>query len=120
MKKDRPNEGDGKRYREIKNINLFYVICGVIICLAAIAEFIIWIVDASKLHMPNQLIMGTGFLTLAVGVLLYLLIRPKNYVVSHWLLWLCIIGSIVLFFVGIAQTPTSEEAAGLLGATFPV
>lgn len=110
-----------KSYKNSENgqINKFYVICGIIICLCAIAEFIIWIVDASKLHMANQVIMGTGFLTISVGVLLYLLTRPKSYSVANWLLWICIIACIVLFFVGIAVTPSAEEAAGLLGTTFP-
>lgn len=113
------DEKHPREYREPRNINKFYQICGVVICLCAIAEFIIWIVDASKLHMNNQLIMSTGFLTISVGVLLYLLTRAKSYVVSNWILWISIIACIVLFFVGIAVTPSPEEAAGLLGATFP-
>ncbi len=110
---------DGKKYREIKDINKFYVACGIIICLAAIVEFIIWIVDASKLHMANQLIMGTGFLTLAVGVMMYLLVRPRSYSLANWLLWLCIIGSLVLFFIGVMKTPSPEEAAAMLRAGYP-
>lgn len=106
-------------YRSEYRINKFYVICGIVICLCAIAEFIIWIVDASKLHMTNQLIMGTGFLTISVGVLLYLLTRPRSYTLANWLLWICIIGCIALFFVGIAVTPSAEDAVGILGETMP-
>lgn len=112
MKRERENS---EVYRDTRKVNKFYVICGIVICLCAIAEFVLWIVDASKLHMTNQIIMGSGFLTISVGVLLYLLIRPKSYVGANWALWICIIACIVLFFAGIAATPTAEEAAGLLG-----
>lgn len=103
-------------YREDRGINKFYVICGIVICLCAIAEFILWIIDAGKMHMPNQVIMGSGFLTLSAGVLLYLLVRNKSYLAANWLLWVSIIACIALFFVGIAVTPSVTEAAGVLGA----
>ncbi len=97
---------------ETKSINKFYVICGVIICLCAIAEFIIWIVDASKIHMTNQIIMGSGLLTLTVGVLYYLLVRPKSYSAANWGLWITIVACIALFFVGVALTPSQAEIVG--------
>lgn len=100
---------------EVKPISTFYVVCGVIICLCAIAEFIIWIVDASKVHMNNQVIMGTGFLTISTGVLFYLLTRRKSYSVANWGLWISIIACIALFFIGIAVTPSVSE----LGAIYP-
>lgn len=105
--------------RGIRRMDKIYMVIGLVICICAVAEFIIWIVDASKLHLENQILMGAGFLTISVGVLLYLLTRTWSYTVSNWLLWICIIGCIVLFFVGIAKTPDVSEAAGLLGA-YPV
>ena len=105
--------------RGIRRMDKIYMVIGLVICICAVAEFIIWIVDASKLHLENQILMGAGFLTISVGVLLYLLTRTWSYTVSNWLLWICIIGCIVLCFVGTAKTPDVSEAAGLLGA-YPV
>lgn len=97
---------------ETKSINKLYTVCGIIICLCAIAEFIIWIVDASKIHMTNQIVMGSGLLTLTVGVLYYLLVRPRSYNAANWGLWITIVACIVLFFVGVALTPSQAEIAG--------
>lgn len=91
--------------REDGRINTFYLVCGVVICICAIAEFIIWIVDAEKLHMTNQVIMGSGLLSITVGTLWYLLVRHKSYSAANWGLWITIIACIVLFFIGIATTP---------------
>lgn len=96
-------------------INKAWIVCGIIICLCAIAEFIIWIVDASKVHMNNQVIMGIGFLSITCGVLYYLLVRPKSYKAANWGLWISIVACIALFFVGIAVTPSTAE----LGAMYP-
>lgn len=97
---------------ESGKINIFYQVCGIIISLCAIAEFIIWICDASKLHFNNQVILGSGLLSVSVGALLYLLFRNKSYKAANVILWVTIIAAIVLFFVGIAVTPE----AGVLGA----
>lgn len=104
--KDRVNRG----------LNKFYTVCGVVICLCAIVEFILWIIDSSKLHLSNQLIMGAGFLTLTVGVLWYLLVRSKNMTIANAGLWLTILACIALFFVGLWTTPSTADAAALLGA----
>ena len=60
--------------RGIRRMDKIYMVIGLVICICAVAEFIIWIVDASKLHLENQILMGAGFLTISVGVLLYLLL----------------------------------------------
>ena len=64
--------------RGIRRMDKIYMIIGLVICICAVAEFIIWIVDASKLHLENQILMGAGFLTISVGVLLYLLTRTRS------------------------------------------
>lgn len=99
-----------------KGINKFYTVCGVVICLCAIVEFIVWIVDSSKVHLNNQLIMGAGFLSLTVGVLWYILVRSKNRTIAAAGLWLTILACIVLFFIGLWTTPSVSEAATVLGA----
>ena len=102
-----------------RGLNKVYQICGVVICLAAIVTFIIWIIDSSKIHMMSQTIMGVGLLTISLGVLMYLLTRRNSYVLANWLLWICILGSIVLFFVGMAKAEDVSEAAAILGAVPP-
>ena len=86
-----------------------YMGAGVVICLCAIAEFIFWIVDASKLHMPNQVVMGCGLLSVTVGALQYILLRRYAGRVTNVLLWICIIACIILFFIGIALTPGTAD-----------
>lgn len=76
--------------------------CGLIITLCAIAEFIIWTVGANSVHATSEMFMGIGFLCISVGAFLYLLIRPKSYLISNWLLWIGIIACIVLMIIGIA------------------
>lgn len=97
------------------SINKIYVSCGVVICLCAITEFILWIVDASKLHMTNQIVMGCGLLSITCGTLFYLIVRPSGPRVANYVLWTTIIACIVLFFIGVALTPS----AGTLGEIMP-
>lgn len=80
----------------------FYVVCGVVICLAAIAEFIIWIIDTSKVHAGSLLYTGIGFLALSVGALWFLLTRCRSKIVADTGLWIGVIGCIVLLFIAIA------------------
>lgn len=87
---------------EARKISSFYIACGIIISLAAIAEFIIWIIDATIVHTPNLLMMGIGFLVLSVGCLWYCLFRNKAYHCANWGLWISVIASIALMFVGLA------------------
>lgn len=96
----RRSEGGG--YPHTPVLKSFYRLCGIIISLCAIAEFIIWIVGADAVHATNEMFMGIGFLAISVGVFLYLLIRPKSYVFANWLLWIGVIACIVLMFIGIA------------------
>lgn len=100
-------------FRVRRNISKFYVVCGVVISLCAIAEFIIWIVNANKVHMNNQLFMGTGFLAISVGVLWYLLFRQRSFKTANTGLWLTIIGGIVLFIIGISMSPSPADIAAL-------
>lgn len=101
--------------RNSRGINKFYLVCGVIICLCAIAEFIIWIVDASKLHETNQIVLGSGLLAITVGALWYLLMRRRSYAAANGVLWFTIIGAIVCFIVGVALTPSSQELGAIYG-----
>lgn len=83
-------------------VGKFYLACGVIICLCAIAEFIIWIIDAGRDHATNLVVMGTGFLSISAGVLWYLLTSRKSSTAAKGGLWVGIIACIALMFIGVA------------------
>lgn len=78
------------------------LVCGVIICLCAIAEFIIWIIDANRDHSSNLVVMGVGFLSISAGVLWYLLTGRGSSAVAKTGLWVGIIACIALLFIGVA------------------
>lgn len=77
-------------------------VLGIVISLCAIAEFIIWIVDANRVHSSNLVVMGVGLLAISGGVLGYLLSRAKSRALADTLLWIGVIACVVLLFIGIA------------------
>lgn len=84
----------------VRKISGFYIACGVIISLAAIIEFIIWIVDATIVHTPSLLMMGIGLLVLSTGCLWYCIFRNSCFKTANRGLWISVIASIVVMFVG--------------------
>lgn len=85
--------------RQEKRTNRMVTVCGIILCLCAVAEFIIWITDTARQHMIHEELMGIGFLALTVGVLWYLPLRSKGRVAQAGL-WTGIVAAVALFFVG--------------------
>lgn len=79
---------------------LIFLICSGVLFLGAIAVFVWLIVDSAEEHMVKNVLYGSAFLVITLGLLLYSLFVPRAPRTMTVVLWISMALGIATFIVG--------------------
>lgn len=97
------NSVETKRgFGTLTGLQKFYTVSGIVLCLCAIAEFIVWIIDAGRDKFITEQYFGIGFLAMSVCALLFLIVRPSSRKCANWIAAIGVIAILVLGIIGIS------------------
>lgn len=91
--------------------NVIFLICSILLFLGAIGIFIWLLVDAAEEHLVKNILYGTAFLTITLGVLIYSLCVYKSPRTSTTVMWVSMLLGIAAFIVGLAlKDPRTQDS----------
>lgn len=96
---------------------MIFLVCSVILFLGAIGIFIWLLVDAAEDNMVKNVLYGSAFLVITIGMLIYSLCLYRAPRTSTVILAVCVVLGVAAFIVGLClPSPVPGTFAELVGS----
>lgn len=87
-----------------------FLVCSVVLFLGALGIMIWLLVDFAEDHMVKNILYGSAFLAVSLGVMLYSIFAIKAPRFSSAALWTSMVLGVAAFIVGLALNPEPSES----------